>query len=114
MRMRTTCISLIGVLLLVGSALAQSTDSGVSPDDSSADVEQGQPFQAPGVHVFIGQAPSKTELQEIFSRARSNAANQLSSQSDEPDFQNENVKIWVGRLPSREVMKNLMSARQGK
>ena len=71
MRIAGTCIILIGVFLLTGATFAQSPDEAQSSGE-----EHGESFQAPGVHVWIGQTPSKEELQALFSEVRANAPSQ--------------------------------------
>jgi hypothetical protein len=98
MRLTGTCIVVAGLALLSRPALAQS----VGPNE-----EQGQALQAPGVHAWLGRLPSKTELQTLFSEARSGSPSPRPSGAEQPDFQNERVKVYVGRLPPLESRKDV-------
>jgi hypothetical protein len=111
MRMtRIWMILLVGGLVLPGAALAQSSDGeeqgasekvipsssgeaalAESPDDGG----QGRDYLAPGVHVWMGRVPSMAEIRQVRAQAKSLAP----SVSDAPTFQNERVKIYMGKLP---------------
>jgi|ERR687892_351822 hypothetical protein len=92
----------IGVFLLSGVAFAQSPDD--EQKQTRQDQEQDQPYQAPGVHIWIGRMPSKDELKAAILELRSQTQTST-SRSDEPDFQNDKVKVWIGRIPSREALR---------
>lgn len=122
-------IPVIGGLLLTGAALAQSPDDeeeqgaseklipsssgeaalAQSPDDE----EQGRAYQAPGIHFWIGRLPSREELQSALTTARSQAKSLTPSVSDEPDFQNERVQVYIGRLPKPESLWNMLRSGGG-
>ena len=115
MRMtRIWMILLAGGLVLPVAALAQSPDDeeqgasetsmpsssekaalAQSPDDEG----QARNYLAPGVHVWIGRVPSMAELQAARTEAGAQAKSRTSSVSDAPYFQNERVKIYMGKLP---------------
>src|ERR1041385_4825914 len=115
---------IIGVLLLTGASLAQSpgdeqhdaTSEELNPSSSEwaaltqapDDEGQGRDQQAPGVHVWKGRLPSKGELQTAVTGARSKAKSLTSAGPDAPDFQNDRVKIWIGRLPKPETLRNML------
>jgi hypothetical protein len=107
---RIWMILLMGGLLLTGAALAQSpadeeqgaSEQGLpsssgeaalaqSPDDEG----QARNYLAPGVHVWMGRVPSMAEIQQ----ARAQAKSPTPSVSDAPYFQNERIKIYMGKLP---------------
>jgi hypothetical protein len=113
---------IIGEFLLVGAALAQSQDEdeqgilseespsiseGAALSNSLDDETQGRDHHAPGVHIWKGRLPSKAELHSAVTQARSKAKSPTSSKPDIPDFQNGRVKIWMGRLPTPETMRNM-------
>jgi hypothetical protein len=116
-------IPLLGVLQLTGAALAQSQDDeeqGAMNEElihansdtaalaqSADDGEQGPDHQAPGVHVWNDRLPSKVELQSVIIQAQSHAKNLAPSVSDAPDFQNGNAKLWIGRLPKPDALRNI-------
>jgi hypothetical protein len=122
-------IPVIGGILLTGAALAQSPDDeeqgatseGLRPSSSGGaglayspdDEGQGHNYQAPGVHVWVGRHPSKAELQSAITQARSRAKSLTPSVSDAPDFQNERVKVWIGRLPKPETLRNMLRSGGG-
>ena len=106
-------ILIIGGLLLTGAALAQAPDDeepgatseelspsssgGAAPADSADDTEmQGRGYQAPGVHVWMGRLPSRAELQQVRAQAKSPTP----TASDAPTFQNDRVKIYMGKIPT--------------
>jgi hypothetical protein len=95
MRMVWMCIVLLGLSLRPAS-FAQSSDPTESPNQARG---RGHGFQAPGVHVWIGQMRSKAELQALLSEARSKARNRRPSRPDEPAFRNEHVQVYVGGVP---------------
>jgi hypothetical protein len=90
--------SLWGSPWLSGVALAQSLE-----------VEQDQAHQAPGVEAWLGRIPSPEELQAVLSEASARAQAQTGSAAEveEPDFQNERVKVYMGRIPSLESLRKL-------
>ena len=96
-------IPVIGGLLLTGAALAQS------PDDE----EQGRDYQAPGVHVWKGQLPSKMELHSAVAQARAQGKRLAPSGPDTPDFQNGRVSLYIGRLPKPESLRNMLGSGGG-
>ena len=112
MRMtRIWMILLVGGLVLPGAALAQSPDDeeqGASeksmPSDSGEaalaqspdDEGQGRDYLAPGVHVWMGRLPSRAELQQVRAQAKSPTP----TASDAPTFQNDRVKIYMGKIPT--------------
>ena len=119
-------ILIIGGLLLTGAALAQSPDdeeqetskklipssSGKAALEAALaqsldDEGQGRAYQAPGVHVWKGRLPSKAELQSALTQARSQAKSRTPSVSDKPDFQNERIQVYQGRLPTPETLRNM-------
>jgi hypothetical protein len=92
-------IVFVGGLLWTGVAVAQLLDD-----------DQDQAFQAPGVHAWMGQMPSKAELQAVFSEASSSVQTLRSSVIDQPDFENEHVKIYIGKLPRIALPQNALPA----
>lgn len=116
-------ILLLGGLCLTGAAWAQSSDDEdeqetsqkVSPSSTGEAAlaeapdeveEQGREYHAPGVHVWVGRRPSTTELRSAITQARAQAKSRTPSASNAPEFQNEHVQIWKGRLPPPEALRN--------
>lgn len=106
---------LVGGLVLTGAALAQSPDDekdgmseastpssseeaarAESPDDEG----QGRDYLAPGVRVWMGRVPSITELQAAGAEARAQAKSRTPTGSDAPTFQNDRIKIYMGKIPT--------------
>lgn len=119
---------IVGGILLTGVALAQSPDdeeqgsreqltpstSGEAALAQSADDEgQGLGYQAPSVQVWMGRFPSKAELQAALTQARAQGKRLAPSASDTPDFQNGRVKIYRGRLPTPESLRNMLGSGGG-
>jgi hypothetical protein len=55
----------------------------------------------------MGRLPSKEELQAVVTEARALAQNRTPLMSDAPDFQNEHIQVYLGRLPSPESLRNM-------
>lgn len=115
----------IGGLLLAGATLAQPPDDEeqgaseeLNPSSSKEaalaqildDEGQGLAYQAPGVQVWRGRLPSKAELQAALTQARAQGKRLAPSVSDAPDFQNERLKVYRGRLPKPESLRNMLGS----
>ena len=91
---KTAWIVLAAVLSLSGTVRGQG------PDQANA-VRAGRVIEAPGVQVWMGREPSMNELRGALQGVSSRPTR---PRSDEPDFQNERVQLYVGRLPRPEVL----------